>query len=96
MKFINKYNILRNKANKMSIILLSGLDDHGLMLTNVLDVTPPSVSGIFRSGPSGTLQHCGGEGERSLTPTSPMLSSLESNSFLLSHRSVEECRKNHS
>ena len=36
------------------IFLLTGLEDRGLMLQYFPDVSPPSVCGIFRSGPSGT------------------------------------------
>ena len=43
--------------------LFSELDDRGLILRNLLDVSLPSVCGIFKSGPSGTLQLCGREVE---------------------------------
>ena len=68
----------------MNIILFSRLDDCGLILRTILDVLPPSVCGIFRSGPSSTLQYCGRERrERSQTPMSLMLSSLKSFFYLL-------------
>ena len=38
------------------IFWLTELEDRGLMLRYFPDVSPPSVCGIFRSGPSGTLQ----------------------------------------
>jgi hypothetical protein len=38
--------------------LLSGLDDRGQIVRNLLAVSPPSVCDIFRSGASGTLQYC--------------------------------------
>ena len=37
--------------------LFSRLEDRGLIIRNVLDVSPPYVCGIFRSGLSGKLQH---------------------------------------
>ena len=43
--------------------MFSELDDRALILRNLLDVSPPSVCGIFRTGPSCTLQHCGREEE---------------------------------
>ena len=56
-------------------------------LRNLLDILPPSVCGIFRSGPSSTLQYCSreeeGEGEESWTSTLPMPSSLKSIFYLL-------------
>ena len=61
-------------------ILFSGLDGHGLLLRNLLDVLLPSVCDIFRRGSSkhSTLQQGGrGVGEGSKTPTLPMLSSLK-------------------
>ena len=39
---------------KLIRVLLSGLDGNGLGLKSLLDVSPPSVCGILRSGPSGT------------------------------------------
>ena len=59
---------LKIKICNYCIIMFSGLDDHGLLLRNLLGILPPSVCGIFRSGPSSTLQHSsreegwGGEG----------------------------------
>ena len=50
LAFIQKYKSLR------IIFCLTGLEDRGLMLRCFPDVSPPSVCGIFRSGPSGTLQ----------------------------------------
>ena len=47
------------------VMLFTGFEDRGLMLRGVvLDVSPPSVCGILRSGPSGTLQLRSGEGVR--------------------------------
>ena len=43
------------------IILFSGFDDRGLILRNLLNVSPPSVCGIFRNGLYGTIQHCSRE-----------------------------------
>ena len=51
----------KNKLYKLWIILFSGLDDHGLLLRNLIDISLQSVCGIFRSGPSGTLWHYGRE-----------------------------------
>ena len=71
--------------------MFSGLDDSGLILRNLLDLSPPSVCGIFRNDPSGTLEHCGkeegGGGEGSWIPTLWMLSSLKSVFFLLAVKS---------
>ena len=36
---------------------MNNFDDRGLILINLLDVSLPSVCGIFRSDPSGA-QHC--------------------------------------
>jgi hypothetical protein len=33
-------------------------DDRGLLLRNLPDISPPSVCGILRRGPSCSLQHC--------------------------------------
>jgi hypothetical protein len=41
--------------------LFSGLDDCGLLLRNLLNISLPSVCSIFRNSPSVTLQHCGRE-----------------------------------
>ena len=61
------------------IILFSGLDDHGLILRNLLNnISPQSVCSIFRSNPSNTIQHCSweevGEEKGAGIPMSPMLS----------------------
>ena len=40
------------------IILFSRLDDRGLILRNILNVSPPSVYSILRNGPSSIIQHC--------------------------------------
>ena len=57
------------------------LDDRGLWLRFLLDVSLPSVCSILRSGPSGTLQHSDfhtAVGGRELDSNLPMPSSLKS------------------
>ena len=47
-----------SKHTATYIILISGFDDNGQLLKNLLNVSLPSVCGILRSDSSGT-QHCG-------------------------------------
>jgi hypothetical protein len=46
-------NLLRLTWPALCIILFFRLDDRGLLLRDLLNVLPPSVCSILRSGPSG-------------------------------------------
>ena len=49
-------NLGLGKKETFWVILFTGFENRGLMLRDlVIDVSQSSVSGIFRSGPSGTL-----------------------------------------
>ena len=77
---------LRFSLLLLCIILFSELDDHGLLLKNLLGVSSPSVCGILASVPSGTLGHCGNEeggGWRRKPDSTLPMTSLKSVFYLL-------------
>ena len=80
------------------------LDDHRLILRNILHVSPPSMCSILKSGSSGTLQHCGRkEGARRKESDSNVAeswmgseeasTSLESSSLPLPQRGIRHAKQ---
>ena len=49
---------------RATIFIFSGLVGRGLMVRNVLGVSPSTACGIFRSRPSGNCRHCAREEEK--------------------------------